>query len=792
MEGLFPESVEQAIPVTGGELVATVAVEQAVDRELDYLVPEKLRHEISVGQRVRVPLGRSSRDRFAYVIALKDTTDYPREKLKQIHGIDDARTLLVGGLLDLARWMSRYYVTPLGTVLESVIPSAVKKRTGIGQVTLVYPALSRDQMHEHITSNRRGKAANVLGVLLQLSEDQGIEIVRLATAAHTTIATVRKLAAKGLLRLSRKADYGLPEAALDAQFVPEPYLHLNPDQQKACDALMPQITAGQFSVNLLHGVTGSGKTEVYLHCIQKVVASRRQAIVLVPEIALTPQTAYRFTRRFKEVAVLHSGLSATERHNQWRAIAAGRAQVVIGARSAVFAPVPNLGLIVIDEEHESSYKQETAPRYHARDVAVKRAQMESVPIILGSATPSLEMYHRVRSTVTPTPPSTPPAAGQTPGYLYLSLPSRATAQQLPKVELVDMKSANQGRSGIHLLSPRLESALKHVFENGQQAILLLNRRGYASYICCSSCKNIVSCKYCDVGMVYHRTKDTPVHSGTTAKAIGTGQLHCHYCMAVNPLPSVCPDCGHKLSLFGLGTQRVEEELQMKFPDLTYSRVDSDTMRQAHDYERVMSDFGSGKVKLLMGTQMIAKGLDFPNVTLVGVVSGDTALMLPDFRAAERTFQLITQVAGRAGRGEKPGNVILQTFMPDDPTIQSAIRQNYLGFAHRELELRRQAQLPPFARLVRIVMRDPAEDKLTALAETINQKLRETGAQFPDVHIQGPMPCAIGRIAGHFRQQLVMSSTKVTSLQRVLAALRKQGEVMKGDRIAIDVDPVSLL
>ena len=766
--------------------IATVAVEQAVDRELDYIVPRALKDLIAVGQRVCVPLGRGNKKVFACVVDLKNHSDFPLSKLKELTSIDDARTLLRPLLLDLARWMSRYYVTPLGTVLESVVPSAVKKRTGIGQITLVRATLSQQEMRERVAASKRGKSSAVLGMLLQLGDGERIEITRLAIAAKTTIATIRKLAGQNLLGLAREADFSLPQAYPQPDFTPEPPLKLNPDQQRAYDALLPQIEAGRFALALLHGITGSGKTEVYLHCIARVVAAGKQAIVLVPEIALTPQTARRFTRRFPHVAVLHSGLSATERHNQWRSIAAGTAQIVIGARSAVFAPVPALGLMVIDEEHESSYKQETAPRYHARDVAIKRAQMENVPVLLGSATPSLEMFHRIRAAEGNSKPDQPIT------HQYLLLPLRATAHQLAKVELIDMKSANIGRPGIHLLSPQLESSLASTLKAGNQAILLLNRRGYSSYIWCPSCKGQIKCKYCDVGMVYHRDKGTPMSSGRADLAVGSGSLRCHYCMATTPLPQKCPDCGKRLSLFGLGTQRVEEELKRKFPDLIFSRVDSDTMRRAADYERVLGDFGSGKTQVLMGTQMIAKGLDFPNVTLVGVISGDTALMLPDFRAAERTFQIITQVSGRAGRGEKAGRVIVQTFMPDDTTIRAAITQNYASFALRELEMRRQAMLPPFTRMVRIIFRDSDEGALAAFAEKVGDQLKEAVARVAGVHIQGPMDCAIGRIAGYFRKQVVLSSPRAASLQQVLAALRVGGTLMKGDRIAIDVDPVSLL
>lgn len=787
MDDLFANIPEPQVSLPDATLIATVAVEQAIDRELDYIVPEVLKREIEVGQRVKVPLGRGNRATFGYVVELKGHSDFARSKLKEIKGIDDARALIRPALLQLARWMGRYYITPLGTVLESLIPSAVKKRAGLARVTQVSAALTAEEMRQRMAASKRGKSSAVLSIMLKLDEGERIEIGKLAQAAKTTPATVRKMAAAGLLRFERETDFGLPVLGERGQFVAESPLKLNPHQQLAFDSLLPAITDGRFCVGLLHGITGSGKTEVYLHCIDRIVAAGKQAIVLVPEIALTPQTVRRFTRRFEHVAVLHSGLGASERHTHWRTIAAGRAQVVVGARSAIFAPVPNLGLIVIDEEHESSYKQETAPRYHARDVAIMRAQMQDVPVILGSATPSLEMYHRVRAGEKRVEPGKPPA------YLYLHLPARATAQQnLPKVELVDMKLANMGRQGIHLLSPRMEDEMSRALAAGRQAILLLNRRGYASYIWCPSCGRELKCRYCDVGMVYHRNAGHGPGSARAELAAHSGQLHCHYCLAINPLPTACPDCGKKLSLFGLGTQRVEEELQRKFPGISLARMDSDTMRSSRDYERVLGDFGSGKIQLLMGTQMIAKGLDFPNVTVVGVVSGDTALMLPDFRSAERTFQLITQVAGRAGRGEHPGRVILQTYMPDDLTIQAAIKHDYQSFATRELELRRQASLPPFARMARIVLRDMDEQKLQALADQIGDRLKSAAAGVKQVHVQGPMPCAIERIAGYFRQQLVLSSPLAGPLQQVLGALRKEGSLMQAQRIAIDVDPTSLL
>jgi primosomal protein N' (replication factor Y) len=363
---------------------------------------------------------------------------------------------------------------------------------------------------------------------------------------------------------------------------------------------------------------------------------------------------------------------------------------------------------------------------------------------------------------------------------------------MPHVELIDMATEARLRRGVHLLSTRLEHMLKVTLQKGEQAILLLNRRGYSNFVYCVHCKEPVHCKYCDTTMTYHRAAGMATHSAAFDESKHTGQLHCHYCLAVNPLPPACPVCNKKLSLFGLGTQRVEEEIVKKFQDIKFARVDSDTMRGGKDYENTLARFAKKELQMLLGTQMIAKGLDFPNVTLVGVISGDTALALPDFRAAERTFQLVTQVAGRAGRGDVPGRVILQTFLPTDPTIQAAIKQDYVGFATNELKHRKEVGLPPFARLARIIMRDQSLEKLEKSSESLAAKLQGALLQTPGVDMKGPMPCAIGRIAGYFRYQIVLSAATPGPLQRVLSVMRDRGDLAKSDRIAVDVDPVSLL
>ena len=785
---------------------AAVAIEQSIDRTLDYAVPASLASTIQIGQRVRVPLGKNNRPTAGYVVAIHPESNYP--KIKSLIGIQDQRVLIPPPMMQLSRWMSRYYCAPLGSVLESVLPSAVRKQIGFGYQQIVRPALDREELQLLFEKTKAPKRRAILGRLLLLGPGESIELVRLASESGVTTPTVRKLVRLGVITITPEIDLPGMADAVQSQAGGEPDIALNEDQQKVFAELAPQVDSGGFSTHLLLGVTGSGKTEIYLQCIRRVIDAGKRAIVLVPEIALTPQTVRRFTARFANVAILHSGLSATDRHRYWQQIAMGRAQVVVGARSAIFAPVLDLGIIVVDEEHESSYKQDQAPRYHARDVAIKRGQIENVPVILGSATPSLESYFRAsqgqrdkgtegqsgeKARAPSVPLSLRPSVPFSESTHLLILPRRVRDLRMPAVELVDMKQENRFRRGVHLISQRLEHLLGVTIQSGHQAILLLNRRGYSNFVYCSSCTNAIQCKYCDTTMTYHRSPGTHVTSAAHAAGIHTGQLHCHYCLAVNPLPDKCPHCGKKLSLFGLGTQRVEEELSRKFPELKFARVDSDSMRSSRDYEALLGRFAKGEIQVMLGTQMIAKGLDYPNVTLVGVISGDTALALPDFRAAERTFQLITQVAGRAGRGDSAGRVVLQTFLPDDPTIRAAIRQDFAGFAKTELASRKQVGLPPFARMVRIVLRDQDSEKLFKQSEELAAQVEEAAAKESGViRMKGPMPCAISRIAGYFRNQIVLFAPTAAPLQRVLAAIREKGHLARNERIAVDVDPVSLL
>jgi primosomal protein N' (replication factor Y) (superfamily II helicase) len=758
---------------------ASVALERGIDHALDYHIPSALCARIQIGQRVRVPLGRNNRPARGYVVAIRPVAEHP--KTKDILAIEDSRTLLSAKMLDLARWISRYYVTPLGMVIQTVIPSAVKKKKGLGHLKMVRLLLPRQDAQAILEKTKAAKRRAILARLLNLADGESIELLRLSSEAGATAATVRKLVKTGLISITDEPDLpgltaGLPRGRAD-----EIDLKLNPEQQTVFDQLLPRMDGG-FSVTLLHGVTGSGKTEVYLQCIRRVIASGRQALVLVPEIALTPQTVRRFEARFERVAILHSGLGQSDRHRYWQQIAAGVADVVVGARSAVFAPLPRLGVIVVDEEHDSSYKQDSAPRYHGRDVAVKRAQIESVPVILGSATPSLESYYKTR------------AGDVASRYSMLQLPHRVRGLSMPAVELVDLRNEVRQRRGIHLMSQRLEHLLRQTLAAKHQAILLLNRRGYSNFVYCAHCNDVIQCPYCDATLTYHRWGGQTLGSGATDRSVHAGALQCHYCLAVSPLPPVCAACGKKLSLFGFGTQRVEEELARKFPGIVSARVDSDTMRTFGEYEATLGRFARGEIQVMLGTQMIAKGLDYPNVTLVGVISADTALSLPDFRAGERTFQLITQVAGRAGRGDSAGRVAVQTFLPDDAAIAAALRQDYAGFADAELERRRETGLPPFTRMARIILRDQDAAALHAHAEELAAELRASieKAGNGQVEIKGPMPCPVGRIAGYLRHQIVLKSAAPLALQRVLALAREGGHLTRAERVAVDVDPVSLL
>jgi primosomal protein N' (replication factor Y) len=516
----------------------------------------------------------------------------------------------------------------------------------------------------------------------------------------------------------------------------------------------------------LHGVTGSGKTELYLKAIEEVVQQGKEALVLVPEISLTPQTIAQFQRRCKDVAVLHSHLGDAERGGQWRRVASGHVQVVVGARSAIFAPARKLGLIVIDEEHEHTFKQESTPRYHGRDVAVMRARLENIPILLGSATPSLESWHNAQR-------------GQ---YTLLSLPKRVLDRPLPNVDLIDMRHESPHPGRYRAISDHLEAAMREALTQGGQVMLLLNRRGYSTHIHCPACGHVEQCRFCDLALTYHRERDV---------------MLCHYCGYESEPPTRCPACGlSQVRYQGLGTEKLQAEIEERFPDSVVRRMDSDTMRRPGSHARVLAAFRRGLIHILLGTQMIAKGLDFPNVTLVGVVNADVGLHFPDFRASERTFQLLSQVAGRAGRGPRGGKVLVQTFTPDHPAVALAGTHDYATFVETEMLARRAHSYPPFQRLIRMIVRgkDQKEtgDFSEQMASAFQEALARRGEAAGSIRLLGPAEAPVFRLKDYYRYHFQLQSPSPGELHRLVREVRPILRPPARVEVALDVDPYNML
>lgn len=779
-----------------------VVVERGIDQPLvvddeglTYALPDSI--QVVVGQRVKVPLRGEKKKNIAagYVVKVGGRellAGLSEERVREVVSADSIT--LSPTMLDLARWMAQYYVCPLGMVLTSLTPSAVKSDTGRKVVEFVkFVGLGNSEI-------KLSKQAKLLFDEVAASEASISPVAMKALAAQLKLkstAPLKRLVKAGVLEITTGEtvaarsfqEFEHAETSTQSKFT------LTNEQQHAADTI--NASAGSFQVHLLHGVTGSGKTEVYLQCIEQVLKTGGGAIVLVPEISLTPQTSQRFVNRFGRgiVGVLHSGLTAAQRNKEWQRVISGEARVVVGARSAVFAPMEKLGLIVVDEEHDGSYKQDQLPRYHARDVAIKRAHGEGCPVVLGSATPSLESWAN----------AIPKDEGGFARYRLISMRSRATGAVLPRVQIVDMVAerrireqtplADKGRQ--HLLGPTLEKAIETALTNGDQALLLLNRRGFAHHLACPSatCGFVVGCEHCSTTLVLHRDERAP------AGAI----VRCHHCLTEQRVPELCPMCRRKLTSIGGGTQRLEQELEHKFASMGVRtpergggmiRLDSDTMKNARDYFDALSRFARGEARIMLGTQMIAKGLDFPGVRLVGIVDADTALNIPDFRSGERTFQLITQAAGRAGRkgGEKNGSsvVIVQTLSPDTQTILHASQHDYVNFARDELAERIKYSFPPALRMARIVCRDQDEKKALERANELVEALQAQTQVVPGAMVVGPMPCAIARIANHWRFAIEATAKDSVSLLRLLGALRASGLLRSDAKTAVDVDPVSLM
>ena len=734
-------------------VVARVTLEIALRREFDYLIPLEFAGRVEVGTRVKVPFGR--RQVLGCVTSLAESSTL--ETLKPILKIIGAQSLVTPRVLELARWMADYYCCAPETALKSVLPDAIRKEQDGWRERLFARVLPGADGIDALTK-RQTEIYHVI------EEHQSIALQELLRLTGTTAQTVRKLEDKNLIEIAPQITERDPYA--NEQFVPTTPLKLNPEQAKALENIM--VESGR--VFLLHGVTGSGKTEVYLQAIARALEDGKGAIVLVPEISLTPQTVERFKARFSSgplqtlVAVLHSHLSAGERHDEWHKIRQGRAKIVIGARSAIFAPVEPLGLIIVDEEHEHSYKQEEAPRYHARDVAVVRGQREGATVVLGSATPSLESYHNTKR-------------GK---YTLLEMPSRVDDKQMPLVRVQDMRTEkSKGDKGPPIFSQRLKDAIHHRLEAGEQTILFLNRRGFATSMQCPDCGLVAECPNCSLSLTYHRREQT---------------LRCHICGHRDRAPQRCPNkqCrSPKIRFHGLGTEKVEDVLRKLFPKANVCRMDSDALKRKDDFRRILGDFRRGKIDILVGTQMIAKGLHFPRVTLVGIVYADTSLHLADFRAGERTFQLLTQVAGRAGRGDVEGEVVVQTFSPVHPAIQFARRHDFVGYFEAEMEFREQLLYPPFTRAALLTIRGRNEDKVKFSADHIKRELEKLIPKLPDLVIAGPAPAPLLRAENFYRHQIMLRLGQMSALSRHLALIDAQLTLPDDVTLTIDIDPVNL-
>jgi len=751
----------------GHRVVARVTLDVAVRREFDYLVPTELESSVHEGTRVKVPFG--PREVMGVVTAVLDES--PHGNLREIIKTVGGQTLVTPPILRLVRWIAEYYCCAPEVAMKAVLPDAVRKEADGWRERLFVRALPVPGELPKLTKRQ----TDLWNIVEEWRELPLQELVRLA---GTTSSTIRKLEDKGLVsiapQISERDPYGMDH------ILPSEPLELNAEQAVALKSVIAamerlakpvgdEAKPEGDSVFLLHGVTGSGKTEVYLQAIDHALGQGQGAIVLVPEISLTPQTVERFKARFSHgpqqtlVAVLHSHLSPGERHDEWHKIRQGRARIVIGARSAVFAPVEPLGLVIVDEEHEHSYKQEEAPRYNARDLAVVRGQLEGAAVVLGSATPSMESYYNV----------------QRGKYDLLSLTERVDNINMPLVRVIDMRSIARKEKGISIFSPQLREAILQRLEKKEQVMLFLNRRGWSSSLQCPDCGFVAECPNCSVSLTYHRAAQ---------------QLMCHICGHVEAAPNKCPQegCGNAAIRFaGLGTEKVEAALAKGFPMAKIKRMDSDTLKRKEDYRRILGDFRTGKIDILLGTQMIAKGLHFPNVTLVGIIHADLSLHIPDFRAGERTFQLLTQVAGRAGRGDVEGEVFVQSFTPFHPSIQYARRHDFIGFYEQEIEFRQELRYPPISRVALLTLRGRSEDRVKFFADHLRKEMDELAEELGDVVVAGPAPAPLLRAENFYRYQVMMRTPQMSAFSRKLSARQEAMQLPDDIRLIIDIDPMTL-
>ncbi len=740
--------------MAGSEKYASVILDLAIDKPLDYQIPEQLIGQLKQGMRVRVPV--NGRIQGGYIFQLKDTKSYPR--LKSIKELVSDQEFLNEELFELALWICRYYFAPLSKVLKVMLPASIRKEIKPKEQLYVMRKQTRDDLKKYCIEirNKFPAQAAVIDVMLKISK--GILLTELLEQTGGTRSPVNSLAKKGMLevdvvRIDRSPLVG------EEYFLTRPK-KLNKDQKECLSRIIKDLDENRYETHLVHGVTGSGKTEVYLQAIEQALKHGKGAIVLVPEISLTQQTIDRFRSRFKEkIAVLHHRLSHGERYDTWLDIAKGKAKIVIGARSAIFSPVPNLGLIVVDEEHEASYKQtDEAPSYNARDVAVMRGMMTCSPVILGSATPSIESYTNALN-------------GK---YTLSTLHSRAEASSTPNVTIVDMKKEFEKAKGFTNFSEPLIEGIKKRYQQGEQTILFLNRRGYHTTFFCQKCRKGLSCQHCDQTLTFH---------------LKSNKLSCHLCgYTLSPPPKECPTCKdpNLMKFKGVGTELLERSLNAILPDVRTLRIDADTTRHKGSHQQLLRQFGTGKADVLIGTQMVAKGLHFPEVTLVGVINCDTSLNIPDFRASETVFQLITQVAGRAGRGVVSGEVILQTSMPENSTILHASEQNYVAFYQEEVGMRKLFGFPPYAQMVKLNFSGPNETKTRQYAESLRNRLLQMLPK--EFQLHPVIPSGHAKVKDRFRFQFLVRGSNTSAITH---ALRQYSLHLPSNyRLFVDVNPLS--
>jgi primosomal protein N' (replication factor Y) len=733
-----------------------VALAKPLRQTFTYLCEPGACEKAAPGVRVRVPFGQ--RKEVGVVVAMDSAVDLPSGRLRAIEAVLDDRPVVSAKLLELTRWISQEYACGWGEALAAVLPAPLKHARGSRKVTLIRATEAATPEVLADLEERFPKQHRVLRRLVEMAcEVEARDLLRKLDLSNAPLDTLVK---KGLVE-KRAVEQELA-ALLTGDRERQRPERLSPDQSKAVAAITAAVDRHAGAAFLLHGVTGSGKTEVYLRAIEHALAAGRGAIALVPEISLTPQTVSWFTSRFGEVAVMHSRLTDAQRLTMWRRVQRGELKVVVGARSALFAPVQDLGLIVIDEEHEPSFKQQSNPRYLCRETAWQRAKSEGAVLVSGSATPSLESLAHV-------------AAGT---WTKLELRSRVGAGTLPQVEVVDMREEPPAVHG-RVFSRSLRQAIEATLEKGEQGILFLNRRGFAPVLWCSACHDVVRCGSCDAPMTWHRRID---------------RLVCHPCADEMRVPPECPSCtAPSLRMLGIGSEKVEQVLREMFPTVRCARMDSDTMHRREDYEQTLQAFGRGDLDFLVGTQMIAKGLDFPRVTLVGIISADTALHLPDFRASERTFQLISQVAGRAGRAELAGQIVVQTDSPEHYAIRTSAAHDFEGFAKSELEQRQVLGYPPFGRLLRVVLEDEDESQVASAADALARRLDEQFAE-AGLIVLGPSPAPMAQLRGRFRHHLLVKAG--VRAAEPFAACREACATFAGEtarpRVTVDVDPVNML